>query len=54
MPLPSELCKKGRNRSGKPKVQSAWREKRRRTSRSKKDGKNIKGGGGDFEKGRQK
>ena len=49
MPLPSELCKKGRNRSGKPKQVSAWKEKRRR--KTGKEGKNIKGGAGDFEKG---
>ena len=49
MPLPSELCKKGRNRSGKPKQVSAWKEKRRR--KTGKEGKNVKGGAGDFEKG---
>ena len=52
MPLPSELCKKGRNRSGVPKKVSAWKEKRRRkTGKAAKEEKNKRGSGGDFEKG---
>lgn len=52
MPLPSELCKKGRNRSGVPKKISAWREKRRRkTGKASREEKNKRGSAGDFEKG---
>lgn len=52
MPLPSELCKKGRNRSGVPKQVSAWKEKRRRkTGKAASEEKNKRGSGGDFEKG---
>jgi FKBP-type peptidyl-prolyl cis-trans isomerase len=52
MPLPSELCKKGRNRSGVPKKISAWKEKRRRkTGKAASEQKNKRGGAGDFEKG---
>eukprot|EP01043_Picozoa_sp_COSAG02_P066795 COSAG02_NODE_10512_length_1925_cov_1.208653_1_plen_402_part_00 len=52
MPLPSELCKKGRNRSGVPKKISAWKEKRRRkTGKAASGEKNKRGSAGDFEKG---
>lgn len=52
MPLPSELCKKGRNRTGVPKKISAWKEKRRRkTGKTQREEKNKRGSGGDFEKG---